>query len=109
VLVNPAQRGSGVQIKTVEMLQTDTPVVCTTVGARGLSADAKAALLIADSPTLFARKVNEALSVNMVDSALRERVRGIFDQSVIECVIREVEVMRDRQRKCGTAAQGTGH
>ena len=36
VLVNPAQSGSGVQIKTVEMLHTDAPIVCTPVGAQGL-------------------------------------------------------------------------
>jgi glycosyltransferase involved in cell wall biosynthesis len=36
VLINPVQHGSGVSIKTLDMLATGRPVVCTPQGAKGL-------------------------------------------------------------------------
>ncbi|MEI7970344.1 MAG: glycosyltransferase [Betaproteobacteria bacterium] len=61
VLVNPATSGSGVQIKTVEMLHFQAPVVSTSVGAQGLPEDVKALMSIADNTEDFAEAVVAAL------------------------------------------------
>lgn len=61
VLVNPATSGSGVQIKTLEMLHYRAPVVSTSVGAQGLPDDVKALMSIADDAERFAEAVVAAL------------------------------------------------
>ncbi|WP_177179048.1 glycosyltransferase [Sphingomonas sp. OV641] len=54
VMLNPILHGSGVNIKTVDMLATGRPVVTTSKGARGLPADVVAQLTVADKAETFA-------------------------------------------------------
>jgi glycosyltransferase involved in cell wall biosynthesis len=77
VMLNPILHGSGVNIKTVDMLATGRPVVTTTKGARGLPGDVVAQLSIADTPEAFAEGVARALAAPAADrAALVERVFG---------------------------------
>ncbi|WP_156445660.1 glycosyltransferase, partial [Sphingomonas sp. CCH9-F2] len=54
VMMNPILHGSGVNIKTVDMLATGRTVVTTTKGARGLPAEVVAELRTDDTPEGFA-------------------------------------------------------
>lgn len=54
VLANPVFVGSGVQLKTLDMLSTDVPIVTRSQGLRGLPPDLSAILHIADEPAQFA-------------------------------------------------------
>jgi len=78
VLVNPVMTGSGVQVKMLDMLMTDQPIVTTTQGTRGLPAEVAALLLVADTAPAFADAVCEALDQAVVDVAERARVRQQF-------------------------------
>ena len=61
VMVNPVRHGSGVNIKTIDMLGTGRVVVTTPVGARGLPAEAVAALQVAGTAEAFAGAVAAAV------------------------------------------------
>lgn len=57
ILMNPILHGSGVNIKTIDMLATGLPVVTTSKGARGLPQEVQDILQIADDPIDFADRV----------------------------------------------------
>ncbi len=78
VLVNPVMTGSGVQLKMLDMLMTDRPIVTTTQGTRGLPAEAVALLQVADTADDFAAAVAGALSCSAIDVLTRSRVRQQF-------------------------------
>lgn len=83
VLVNPMQAGSGVNLKSVEMLFTDAALVSTSVGAAGLPTAAQACFHIANTPEEFARAIIQALSEPLELSA-RASVRNLFSFSAVE-------------------------
>jgi glycosyltransferase involved in cell wall biosynthesis len=62
VLVNPTQRASGINLKTVEMLASGMPVVCTTAAMRGIPKAIQSYAGVADSAADFAFFVNKELS-----------------------------------------------
>jgi glycosyltransferase involved in cell wall biosynthesis len=78
VLVNPVMTGSGVQVKMLDMLMTDRPIVTTTQGIRGLPAEVAGLLQVADAPQAFADAVRRALESGAVDLAARALVRRHF-------------------------------
>jgi glycosyltransferase involved in cell wall biosynthesis len=55
VLANPVFVGSGVQLKTLDMLSTDVPIVTRSQGLRGLPADLRNLLRVADDADAFAQ------------------------------------------------------
>lgn len=77
VLVNPMLAGSGVNLKSVEMLFSDAGLVSTSVGVAGLSESAKRCFAVADSPEGFAHAVLAALN-SLPDVSKRLAVRGAF-------------------------------
>jgi glycosyltransferase involved in cell wall biosynthesis len=70
VAINPVRWGSGLKIKTVEAFATGVPLVTTTEGARGVSAQAGSSFLLADDPGLFAQHVLDLIN----SAALRRSV-----------------------------------
>lgn len=78
VLVNPVLRGSGVNVKSVEMLMTDSPVVTTRIGAQGLDEDTQRAFAISDDPAEFAQLINTQLRVGPVPDSVRQAYRDRF-------------------------------
>lgn len=83
VMLNPILHGSGVNIKTIDMLATGQPVVTTHKGARGLPRDVVDELDVADGPDNFASAVITAVrsaraGMSRPDrNALVERVFGV--------------------------------
>lgn len=61
VMLNPILHGSGVNIKTIDMLASGQPVITTTKGARGIAQAVVAELSIADDPAAFARLIVEKI------------------------------------------------
>lgn len=78
VLVNPVAVGSGVQLKMLDMLMTDTPVVSRRQGMAGLPAGAAALVDVADDPEEFAAAVLRRLREPGVDRDARESFRRRF-------------------------------
>ncbi len=78
VLVNPVATGSGVQLKTIDMLMSDSPIVTHPQGLRGLPDDIKRNFLVAKSPIEFSEKILFALTNGKIDTEERIKCRKIF-------------------------------
>ena len=61
VLLNPVQAGSGVNLKSVEMLFSTAALVSTPAGVQGLPADAVACFVVRAQPAAFAAALLQAL------------------------------------------------
>jgi glycosyltransferase involved in cell wall biosynthesis len=62
VVINPTPFGTGLNVKNLEALAASKPLVTTAAGARGITAGAGKAFLMADSPEEFAGAVCALLS-----------------------------------------------
>lgn len=89
VLVNPVRSGSGVNIKSVEMLQLDTPIISTPVGVGGLPPEIQRQFTVTDDDIEFANAIVRALdgSERLVDPVARAQARLAFTPSAITGVL----------------------
>lgn len=69
VIVNPVQSGSGVNLKSVEMLFTRARLVSTSIGVQGIGAEAAACFSIADSPAAFSSLIKQALMLSTLSAS----------------------------------------
>ena len=83
VLVNPVMTGSGVQVKMLDMLMTDAPIVTCTQGTRGLPADLRAQFRVADDARAFAAAICEELRQPSVNAKARAVARKAFSISAV--------------------------
>jgi glycosyltransferase involved in cell wall biosynthesis len=61
VLVCPLRIGGGIKVKVIEALRRGKAIVSTGIGAQGLPAQARDALIVADDPRQFAAAVADLL------------------------------------------------
>lgn len=95
VLVNPMLAGSGVNLKSVEMLFTDAALVSTSVGVGGLPPEAKACFMVADAANEFAEAIKSGLAGTATTTVDRSTVRAAFSPLALrEVFARGVEVAR---------------
>lgn len=78
VLVNPVAVGSGVQVKMLDMLMTDAPIVTRSQGLSGLPASSADQFEVADGAAEFAAAILRRLDDPGVDPSRREQVRRQF-------------------------------
>lgn len=78
VLVNPVATGSGVQLKTLDMLMTDAPIVSRAQGLSGLPDSFAALLRIAETPAAFADAAWAALQEPVAVDPARVAARTMF-------------------------------
>lgn len=83
VLVNPVMTGSGVQVKMLDMLMTDVPIVTASQGTRGLPPEFKSLFRVADDADAFAQAVCEEMLKSSVDVAARARAREVFSVAAV--------------------------
>jgi hypothetical protein len=76
ILINPIFHGSGVNIKSIDMIGVGIPVITTSLGVRGLSNKVRDLFIIADTSKEFSERVIYYLRVprNSVDKAFRAAV-----------------------------------
>jgi glycosyltransferase involved in cell wall biosynthesis len=79
VYVVPMRSGSGTRLKVFEAMAAGKAIVSTTAGAEGLPVTHEQNILLADSPSEFARQVVRALS----DERLRRRL-GAAARALVE-------------------------
>ena len=91
VLVNPIFKGSGVNIKSVEMLFTDKPIITTKLGTRGLPEDVKEYFCIADTADAMAKAIFDVLEGHKQPVPDRQLVRRYFLPDAIDEVLHEME------------------
>ena len=83
VLVNPVMTGSGVQVKMLDMLMSDAPIVTTSQGTRGLPPEFKTLFRVADHADAFAEAICEELRQPSVDPSARARARRVFSVNAV--------------------------
>ncbi len=83
VIVNPMRAGSGVNLKSVEMLYSSAGLVSTSVGVKGLPSQVKQCFLIADNAKSFAQAIVTCMSGATHDLELRARIRDMFSESTV--------------------------
>ncbi|WP_041549323.1 glycosyltransferase [Chamaesiphon minutus] len=92
VLINPILTGSGVKIKSIEMLQFGKPIVSTSEGVSGLPTDIKQYFKIANDRVAFANAAIEFLTtksdVPLVD---RQLLESYFGAKIIDDVVAELK------------------
>lgn len=85
VLINPVQFSSGINIKSIEMLNSSKQVVSSSHGVKGLPTDIRTAFYIADTPQEFADcllgVVQNGDSKNV---SFRYELRNYFNENTIE-------------------------
>lgn len=84
VHVNPALTGSGIQLKTMEMLMTSAAVVCTSQGAAGFPDWLKGHLDPVDDPGAFAARVLSARVSSGVVDPRRLQAQALFSASAVD-------------------------
>ncbi len=83
VLVNPVMTGSGVQVKMLDMLMTNAPIVTCSQGTRGLPAALRAQFRVADDAAAFAQAICEELLKPSVNLNSRLAARKAFSVSAV--------------------------
>jgi polysaccharide biosynthesis protein PslH len=78
VLVNPVSSGGGVQLKMIDMLMTDAPIVTRSQGVIGLPEDCVAQLDVIDDEEEFAATILRRLEEPAVDLSARAETRRWF-------------------------------
>jgi hypothetical protein len=84
VLVNTIKTGSGVQVKSLEMLMTDAPIVSTMQGVRGLPESVKQQFNICDTAQEFATAIISNLRAPDVDLTARQSARELFGVAALK-------------------------
>lgn len=101
VLVNPVFAGSGVNVKSVEMLFAPARLVSAPQGVAGLPAHVQQCFAVADQPDRFADAVLSALDGDAADSgglgAERQAARAEFDFARMRDVLACIEGMSGRK------------
>lgn len=99
ILVNPVLRGSGVNVKSVEMLMTDSPVVTTQIGVQGLDADTKRAFAVSDEPAEFARHIDTLLNAGPVADEERRTHRERFGMGAAQGLSAKLQTLITQSRE----------
>lgn len=91
VLINPVLMGSGVSIKSIEMLASGRPIVSTPQGIAGLPEEVKPYFKIAPDASSFGAEISKLLASPLKNSVDRELLESLFGYKVIEGVLSEIK------------------
>ncbi|MBD0376250.1 MAG: glycosyltransferase [Flavisolibacter sp.] len=98
VLINPLQSGSGVNIKSIEMLFSDKQVVSTSIGVKGIHSAIRDAFFIADTPEDFANSIIKVLT-NNASKELKNRheLRNLFRETSVKKLLTVMNIKKKKQ------------
>lgn len=91
VFINPMLSGSGVALKTVDMLITGKPVVATTQGVAGLGADIQALAVVADTPEAFAEALVVQLQSPLFRALQQQAVVAAFGPGAVAPIVQAMK------------------
>lgn len=89
-IVNPVSEGSGVQLKTLDMLQTDRPIVTFAQGLRGLPSQVRETVTVVTSPAEFSDAILSLHGRGFPNVINRGAVREVFDHRAFFKLLSEV-------------------
>lgn len=90
VLVNPVAIGSGVQLKMIDMMMTDAPIVTRSQGVRGLPAECIDADDVQDTAEGFAAAILRNVDAESADVDVRRHGRRFFTVEAVGAAIADV-------------------
>lgn len=90
VLVNPILSGSGVNVKSIDMLRYDAPIVTTNVGAQGFGAELAGQFVVRADADSFAAAIVSALA-DPRPPAGRTAARALFGDEGLDAQVALVE------------------
>jgi hypothetical protein len=93
VLINPILSGSGVNVKSVEMLRFEASLVSTSVGVRGFPQNVRAEFRIADETVAFADEILASLVSPYVTRPQRRVARDYFGPAGIQPMVQAIEAV----------------
>ncbi|MFH7025487.1 MAG: glycosyltransferase [Heteroscytonema crispum UTEX LB 1556] len=91
VLINPVATGSGVSIKSIEMLITGRPIVSKPQGVAGLPEEVKQYFNIAVDAKDFAAEIIKLLSNPQTVNVEKELLESLFGYQVVERVVSDIK------------------
>ncbi len=91
VLVNPVLTRSGVNVKTLDMLMTERPIVSTPQGVSGLTMDIQALCSVASTPADFAERILMAIALPQVNSRARAAGRAAFSLESVKSAMQLIQ------------------
>jgi glycosyltransferase involved in cell wall biosynthesis len=97
VLINPVPTGSGVSIKSVEMLMSGKAIVSRPQGIAGLPQELKSYFNIAEDAESFATAIIKLLSTSNRASVEPELLKSLFGFEVVKRVISDIESLSKSQ------------
>ncbi|KQW41977.1 MULTISPECIES: glycosyltransferase [unclassified Roseateles] len=92
VLVNPMLAGSGVNLKSVEMLFSRAALVSTSVGVKGLPEAARRCFAVADAPEAFGAAIERGLGEAAAETEHRTAARALFSDKALLAAIQQAIV-----------------
>lgn len=91
VLINPVLSGSGVMVKSIEMIFFEGALVCTRQGVYGVPPEVKACFTVSDDPGVFSDAILNSLSGHSTqDRQARRLAREVFSMGAIQSVVDEI-------------------
>lgn len=91
VLVNPVRTGSGIHMKSIDMLMTDAPLVSTRQGTRGLPAEIASLFRVHDDTEGFSSAIVAGLAAPAAEDAARRRARECFSIDAVRRVVTQLQ------------------
>jgi hypothetical protein len=110
VLINPVRSGSGVNLKSVEMLFSRAHLVSTSTGIAGMPSSAKACFTVADTAEGFAQAVDTCVARAPLDDdqcRVREQAAAAFSARALSTQWLD-DLWRVVAAEAGTAASASG-
>lgn len=108
VLINPVRHGSGVAVKSIDMLFADRVAVSTSQGVAGLPEFARTCFLVADSPREFSQGVLGALLRGEKPHGDLSRARRAFHPNAVARVIEDIRAAGCSQAHSSDAGRTHG-
>ena len=91
VLLNPVYLGSGVSVKSIEMLQFGKPIITRSQGLSGLPSHITRDFIVADDPAEFAEKMLESLQSPKRPSVTDFELREQFGDHQIQLLLEGID------------------
>lgn len=100
VLVNPIFSGSGVNIKSVDMLASGRPVVTTAQGVMGLPTEISGLFLTAETEREFADRIVQALSDGaVVNEHSQDMAERFFGRSAVQQFVSQLTAIAEQSQQ----------
>jgi glycosyltransferase involved in cell wall biosynthesis len=99
VMINPVLVGSGVSIKSIDMLAIGKPIVSLPKGLLGLPKEVKKYFHVAQDAASFASAVHNCLTTNNYEKPERDVLESFLGITIIESFLNQLDVLLQNKTK----------